>query len=193
MAILLITGTQLAKGSPLGGNIDIDKYTFVIEEAQIFVIENLLGTKLFEKILTDFDASTITGIYSTLLTKYIQPILIKHVAAEHIIASGFNVANGGILRYSDENNTPATKSEIDFLANNERKKADVYIERMIRFLCDQRANIPEYTSAQDNNFDIRPDKHMTTFAGLRLDMVDRASTNAHREILRDILFDEGRR
>lgn len=192
MPTLLITSTQLAQGSPLGGNIDIDKYTFVIEETQTFVIENILGTLLYNKILTDFAAETITGVYQTLLEKYIQPIIIKNVAAEHIIASSFNSVNSGVIRYTPENATPATKTEIDFLANNERKKTDVYIERMQRFLCDQRANIPEYTSAQTNGYDIKPSKDVRTFAGLRLSVRNYPSTNAYRSIWEDILYDEGR-
>jgi len=193
MPTRLITGQELAKGSPLGGNIDIDKYSSVIDECQVFVLEPILGTKLYDKIVADFLATTITGIYAQILDNYLKPILIHSVAAEYITIGGFMVANAGILRYTPEGSTPANKSEIEFLANNQRGKADVYIERLQRFLCDKMADIPEYTLAQDNVSDIRPDRDLNTYGGLYLGRNRSDGTNAMNDIFKDIYFENGGR
>ena len=42
-------------------------------------------------------------------------------------------------------------------------KADVYIERLERYLCD--VNVPEYDRAQDNNYDIKPQRDIETIGG----------------------------
>lgn len=188
--ILLITNVELVAGSPLGGNIDVDKYQSVIKETQVFIIEKILGTKLYEKILTDFEAGPLAGEYLTLHTNYIVPILIHSVAAEYITISGFTVANAGIFRYTPENGTPADKSEIDFLSNKYRAKADVYIQRMQDYLCE--TNIDEYDQPQDKNYDIDPDKRLNTFGGWRLSGYNHTGNSAEREIWKDILRDEGR-
>jgi len=190
--ILLLTELELTKGSPLGGNIDIDKYRYIINETQVFVLENILGTKLFNKIKTDFDAETITGVYNTILQNYLKPILIYSVVAEYCTVAGFEVLNSGIMRRTPENMTPATKEEMDYMANKQRGKADVYIERLERYLCDQQANIPEYTYNQDNTFDIDPDKDTRTFGGWRLGGGYYTGTNAEIEIYRDILREHGK-
>ena len=189
--ILLITDSELTKDSPLGGNVDPDKYRLFIKEAQVFTLEPILGTKLFDKIITDFNADTLAGVYSTIHTEYLKPILINSAAAEYIIMSLAEVRNAGVLRFTPEGTTPATKEEIDFLANKLKAKADVYIERLQRYLRDQQANITEYTYNQDNNYDIDPDKRVQTFGGWRLNGRDFSSTNAMREIYRDIINDEG--
>ncbi len=192
MADILITNFQLTEGSPLGGNIDVDKYSFVIKETQTFVIEPILGTKLYNKIVSDNDAGTITGVYKTILDNYIRPILIYTVSAEYMMIASFNVANAGIFRYAPENTEPISQKETEYLANKQRGKADVYIERLQRFLCDSANDIEEYDLAQDNDYDVKPDKHLNTFGGWRLSPERYSGTNAEREIWKDILHDEGR-
>ena len=188
--VLLITNAQLIEGSPLGGNIDLDKYQSVIRDTQILTLEPILGTKLYNKILADYEANTLSGDYLELHTEYIVPILVHSTAAEYITISGFNVANGGIFRYTPENATPADKNEIDYLANKQRSKADVYIQRLQKYLCDK--NLPEYDQPQDENYDIKPDKDVNTFSGWRLSRNRNFNTSLERYIWEDIWNDEGR-
>jgi hypothetical protein len=188
--IPLITNAELIAGTPLGGNIDATKYQSVILETQVFVIENIIGTKLYRKILADYEANTLTGDYAKLHEDYIKPIIIHSVAAEYITIAGFQVANGGVFRYTPENAAPADKREIDYLANKQRGKADVYIERMQKFLCD--VHFPEYTAPQDERYHIDPDKRMSTFGGWRLSGAYGKPKGLEYEMWKDILNDEGR-
>ena len=190
--ILLITDLQLTKGSPLGGNIDIDKYRSVIKEVQIFVIEPILGTKLFDKILADFDAATIAGVYNTILVDYLQPIIINSVTAEYIDISGIVIDNAGMFTRTPEDTQPISSTERGKQAAKYSGKADVYIDRLQRYLDTEQANIAEYTFSQDNNYDVKPDRDVNLYGGLRLSDGYEPHTTAEREIWRDIWKDEGR-
>ena len=190
--VKLINNEQLTYNSPLGGNIDVDKYSYVILETQVFVIEPILGTKLYNKIIADYTVDSIAGVYETLLKNYIQPIIVYTVAAEYISMAGIHVANAGVFKYNPENTEPISASERDVLAQKQRAKADVYIERLQRFLCDTTNDIDEYDYAQDNNFDLRPDKDLNTYGGWRLSNTRNFNSSAEREIWNDILNDEGR-
>lgn len=190
--VKLITDDQLTNGSPLGGNIDVDKYSYVILETQVFVIEPILGTKLYNKLLSDFNNDTLEGVYETLLINYIQPIIISHVSAEYISMAGIHVANAGLYKYNPENTESVSIKEREHLAQKQRAKADVYIERLQRFLCDSTTDIDEYDLAQDNNFDVKPDRDLNTYGGWRLSNIREYGSSAEREIWRDILNDEGR-
>ena len=75
MAELLFTSpSELAETTILGANVDIDKYTFTILSVQLSVIEPLLGTLLYDKIVTDLTADTLAGSYLTLYTNFVKPI-----------------------------------------------------------------------------------------------------------------------
>lgn len=154
--ILLIKPSDITRQTPMGGNIDVSKYANVIRECQAFVIRPLLGTKLYEKIETDFQAGTIAGVYKELLDDYLKWILIYTVSAEYILVASYNVANGGVFKNQPINTAPVSKSEVDFLVQNQREKASVFINQTREFLSAKRGEMPEYTSVQDNTFDESP-------------------------------------
>ena len=53
MAELLFTSpSELSETTILGANVDIDKYTFTILSVKLRVIEQILGTLLYDKIIT---------------------------------------------------------------------------------------------------------------------------------------------
>jgi hypothetical protein len=167
MTPLLITASDLTKNSILGGNIDPQKYVHVIKEAQIFVVEPILGTKLYKKLLTDHEADTLAGDYLTIVEDYIKPILIYAVAAEFILTHSYNISNGGVYKSSPDNSEPVSKSEVDFLVQEQHNKSDAYIKRLKKYLCT--VSIPEYIQVQENDYDLYPDKTMHYTGGWKLD------------------------
>jgi hypothetical protein len=59
--VLLITKDHLFKYTQLQGNVDIDKVTPFVKIAQDIQVQEILGTKLYRKILTDVQADTLVG------------------------------------------------------------------------------------------------------------------------------------
>lgn len=175
---LLVKAIDITKGTPMSGNIDVNKYLPVIKEAQVFVIEPLLGTKLYQKMLTDYAADNVTGDYLILLENYIQPILVHSTMAEYIVQGGYNVANGGIFKHLPENAESVSQSEVSYLAQHHRDKSDAYIQRMIDFLC--KTSIAEYTATQDNDYDITPDSQINYTGGW--DLSDSPKPLSERDI-----------
>lgn len=167
MTTLLITANDLTQNTIMGGNIDPQKYVHVIKEAQIFIVEPILGTKLYNKIVTDFENSSLAGDYKTVLDDYVKPILIYSVAAEFILVHSYNIANGGVFKSSPQDSEPVSKSEVDFLVQEQHNKADAYIKRLKKYLCS--VSIAEYVQSQDNNYDLYPDKSMQFSGGWKLD------------------------
>jgi len=163
MATLLIKAEDITKNTPMGGNIDVNKYLFVIKDSQQFVIKPILGTKLYDKIITDYEGDTLAGDYLILVNDYIKPILVASVFAEFIPVHAFMISNGGISKFAPENSQPATKNEVDYLAQTQRNKASVYIERLEKFLCD--TDLPEYTCNQDNDYDVKPHRNINYMGG----------------------------
>ena len=166
--VFLIVDSDLKQYSPISGNIDINKYRYLILEVQQFLIEPVLGTKLFDKIVSDFDGDTLAGVYSTIHTDYIKPILIHQVAAEYTEMNAVLVQNGGVFRRTPENSQPATMGEVSQLAAKLRTKAQVHIQRLEDYLRKNQSNISEYTYTQNNDWDIKPHKGVNTAYGIRL-------------------------
>jgi len=156
MAEIRLTTTQnIVKNTPLGGNVGVDKYIFLIDDVQIMYLEPILGTKLYDKIKTDYDSNTITGIYSQILTDYIQPYLNHAVFAEYTRNGSFKIQNNGNYKTLPNNSEIMSNSEDTSFLTHQLNKAQLYISRLQKFLDVKGSEIPEYLT-QDNDYDVDP-------------------------------------
>jgi hypothetical protein len=152
MEILLIRPSEITAYTPMGGNVDVDKYIPCILDVQVTVLEPLLGKRLYEKIKQHFADENLQGDYEVLFTSYVKPILRHQVFAEYVEIGGYTVANGGIFKHVPDNTEPATRADVQYLAQTQRAKAQMYIERAEKWL---RENpLPEYRGNCNNNIKV---------------------------------------
>lgn len=161
----LITAQEVKTNTSMNGNTDPDKFIHLIYDIQIMVLEPVLGTALYDKIVTDFNeggTNNLTGNYLTMFNDYIKPVLWHSVFADYLRDGVIIAANGGIFTHAPDGGTPAELEAIKYVAKSAQSKADVYIDRLKSYLCD--TDIPEYDDAQANNFDIVP-QDISTISG----------------------------
>jgi hypothetical protein len=136
---------ELAKSTLLGGNVDIDLWIPAVEDAQRSKVEEVLGETLFNKIDVDFGNDDLSGLYLTLFNDYIKPFLIRQSIVEYLLTGAYKVNNNGIFKSQAENAVAVDKTEVDYLVNNYRLKAEMYQGRLERWL--MLNQLPEYLSA----------------------------------------------
>lgn len=153
---LFIKREDIVRNTVISGNVDTDKYIMFVNIAQDIHIQNYTGTKLYEKISADIIADTLAGNYLSLVTDYIQPMLIHWAMTEYLPFAAFTVANGGVFKHTSENATNAEKIEIDYLVEKERSIAKYYTERFIDYMSFNQSLFPEYN--ENVNEDIYPDR-----------------------------------
>lgn len=160
--VLFVSPADVIKRTGINGNVDRDQMIQFIKIAQDIHIQNILGTKLFEKFETDIAAGNIPANYLSLLENYIQDMVIHYAAIEIMPYIHFKVANGGIYIKNGENSTNATKEDLDYLVQKERDIAEHYSRRFIDYMSFNNALYPEYN--QNQNEDMYPSKNQN-FAG----------------------------
>ena len=143
--LLFIQPSDITKTTVLGGNVDIDKYQFCIINAQISVIEPLLGTELYDYIIDNF--GTLTGDYETLFNEFVKPITKNEAIAEYIEISSYTLNNGGLFKHSPQDAEIVDKDEAQYLAGKYHSLAQMYIQRINKWICLN--NLPEYKHYQD--------------------------------------------
>lgn len=141
----MLADNDLTKNTPLGGNIDVDKYRFCIQDAQMSRLTDVLGVDLYEKMRDDFPV--FTGAYLDLYDNYLKWYLIHISAVQYILTSPYAVNNQGIFKFTPANGTPVEKAEVDYLGNNQRMKAEMWEDRLVRRLGN--GDIPEYKPYND--------------------------------------------
>jgi len=153
---LFIKREDIVRNTALSGNLDTDKYIQFIKIAQEIHIQNYTGTKLYDKISSDIIANTLAGNYLSLVTDYVQPMLIHWALVEYLPFAAYTVANGGVYKHTSENSVNAEKIEIDYLVEKERTIAKYYTERFIDYMSFNQSLFPEYN--ENVNEDIYPDR-----------------------------------
>ena len=153
---LFISRTDLVKNSILDGNVDTDKFIQFIKISQEIHIQNYLGSKLYDKIYADIIAGTLAGDYLSLVTDYLQPMLIHYAMMDYLPFAAYQIKNGGVFKHSSENSETVSKDEIDFLTKKQRDFAEYYTRRFIDYICFNSNKFPEYNNNTET--DIYPDK-----------------------------------
>jgi len=169
----LITAYEIKQNTSMGGNVDVDKFIHLLTDVEVLILEPSLGTALYEKIVTDYNeggTNNLADDYLELYKKYIKPVLWHSVFAQYLRDSVVLAMNTGSFTNSPENASPSNLEDIQYSAKNAQSKADVYIERMERYLCDK--NIPEYDDSQPNDYDVDP-REVSTISGWYLPLSER--------------------
>lgn len=146
--IVLLKDNEITDNTPLGGNIDVDKLRQCILDAQATRLEELLGEDLYLKIETDFEAETLIDDYLTLYNEYIKPFLIRQSAVEYLKIGAFSIGNNGIVLPTPANTTAINENMLTNLIKDMSIKADMYADRMYRWLCKNK--LEEYKYSSDN-------------------------------------------
>ena len=156
--LLFIQPEEITKTTVLGGNVDVDKYMFCILNTQISVIEPLLGTELYDYIITNF--ATLSGNYLTLYNEFVKPITKNEALAEYIEISSYTLNNAGLVKHQPENAEIVDKDEAQYLSSKYHALAQMYIQRFDKWIC--KNVVAEYKTYQD---EVNAQRNMKLTAG----------------------------
>jgi len=154
---LFISRTDLVKNTIINGSVDSDLFINYIKISQEIHIQNYLGGKLYDKISADIVAGTLSGNYLTLVTDYVQPMLIHYAMVDYLPFAAYQVKNGGVFKHNSENAQTASKDEVDFLVSKQRDFAEYYTRRFVDYMCFHGNLYPEYTNNSED--DVYPSKN----------------------------------
>jgi hypothetical protein len=164
---LFITTKDVKRYSVLSGNVDPDKFIYMVEIAQDTEVQNYLGTKLLEKIQDLIIAGTINdpanAAYKTLLETYVKPMTIYWALVCYMPFAAYTVANGGVYKHTSESSVTVDKDEVDYLVEKYRDIAQFYTNNFIDFMVYNQNTYPEYNAnTQDDTY---PDTSNADFGG----------------------------
>lgn len=157
--ILLISDEILKDRTAIHGNIDPKLLYPEIKVAQDMYIHPILGSALYDKLLTDINASgTTTGDYKTLLDSYIVDPLLYYTLAGLPETLSYQFWNKGVMRKVGDSTELPSMSDLIDISNKYRIRAEWYAERLTKYLKQYASStvLPEYISPGDTLDTINP-------------------------------------
>lgn len=158
----LISENFVKERTALDGNVDQKIIKPLIRDCQEIYILPILGTDLYEKIVSDANANKQSGTaiaepYKTLLNTYITKILLYRVSVDLGDFISLKMRNNGVIRQGNENGNAASITEIQRLSDKFEAKAEFWEYRLKEWLCEKADDMPEYEDNDDDG-DFAPEK-----------------------------------
>lgn len=152
--VLLISEDYLKSESFLDDNMSGKYLLTAIKLAQDIQLQSIIGTELLRAIQQKVYDKTIGGdqTYKELLDRYIQPYLLYQVLNEIVVPVTFKIGNFGVMKSNDEKADNYDLEKVSYVKQYYQDKANVYKERLQRYLVGNRQMFPEL-----NNFDFPKD------------------------------------
>lgn len=164
---LFISTNRLKKDSSLGGSVDDDLLLPYILMSQDRYILPVLGTDLYNKLISDVNNDTLTGNYLTLLQTYIQPALVQFSYAVILPFLRLRMVNNAIVTMSSEQGGSVSHEDLKPLINSAMDMGEFYRERLIDYIRNNTGLFPEYST--NTGADLNPTTQ-NYYAGLNLDV-----------------------
>lgn len=142
--IYLISTSLLKNNSIINSNVDETLLLNAIFESQEIELQQILGSRLYNRILDDIDNSTLSGDYKTLVDDYCQNVVCYYATARAIPYIHYKVVNKGINNQSSEWSQPTAFNEMNFLLKRVQNDAEYYAQRLSDYLQANKDSFPEY-------------------------------------------------
>jgi len=154
---LLISENKLKNFSDLNNALDPDLLKNAIREAQDINLQRMLGFKLYNKIIDDVAAGTISGVYKSLLDNYIQDALLYWSYYEALEAIYLRPRNNGLIQPQGQDNAQGVDSRIyDKKRESVKNKAEFFSERLVGYIIDNETSFPEFGT--ESGMEMYPDQ-----------------------------------
>lgn len=148
--ILFITAEDIKKRSPMGGNVDTDKYLQSVAAAQSTELLPILGSDLMDRIKLEIE-TVITPEITILLDDYIKDFLVNATVSLYALTANYQLTNGGISTYRPDNGNVVSTDEVIRLTNQMDQYRNHYGQLLIKFLSDNRGDYPEWKGSSTNS------------------------------------------
>jgi hypothetical protein len=143
----LIISEELFRAlSPVSGDLDWQYIWPIVLAVDDKWIQPILGQKLYEKIMAEIKAGSITGVYKDLLEDYIARVAVWYSCYMGFPFWGIKVVNSGIIQRVVDDGAVISFNDIDKLAELCRGQAEWYQQRLIDYLCTNSKDFPEYNA-----------------------------------------------
>ena len=168
LTILLIDSDYIKERSTIMSNVEDAFITPHVFAAQDIYIQQILGSNLYDAMMTDFVQSAQTfasSKYVTLNESYIQPCLLYYTLYECIDDLYAKYTNKSIVVQNSENSTVISEEYLSKRKDDYLNKAEYYSQRITNYLLDNQTTYTEYLTSDGDISDIHPETNAYTHGG----------------------------
>jgi hypothetical protein len=143
-SVLLVSSKKIKNFTEVNENVDEQLLLSNIQIAQDLGLQNLLGTKFYNHILTAASGNTLTNAENILLQDYIQPYLLWRATWEALPTLYMRVMNKSVIIGDTEQGKAVSKNDLTYLRNIHEDRYSFYAQRLMDYIKNNQADFPIY-------------------------------------------------
>lgn len=166
--VKFISEDKLKELSAIHGNTDNVMLQPIILECQVLYIEPIVGTGIYNELISQINLNTVSVLNARLLDDYIIPCLVAYIKYEAPVELNYKFTNKNVSKKSSENSEPNSLEETKFLMDRLKNKAEYYAERVTKYLCENTNSYPLFSNPGNGTDTVHPNESNYT-CGMVLD------------------------
>lgn len=139
-----ITTKYIKDNTPVLGYVNDDELKTFIKPSQDIYISRILGTTLYESLMTGVLNQSLNNDRIRFIREYIKPALQYWVIYEYILWSNYKLTNKAVSKQNSDNSSPSDMTEVNTLKDSVRNWAEYYNQLITNYLKDNTNIFPEY-------------------------------------------------
>lgn len=146
--VQLISEAKIREFTDMNNNVDSKLIVNAIREAQDIDLQRIIGTLLYDKILSDVQSNTLTGVYQELVDDYIQNFLLYatyYYTLDYIYMRPRN--NGLLTPTGGENSESVDRGMYNVKRQSVQNKREFYAEKLSEYLIENQNTYPEISES----------------------------------------------
>lgn len=144
--ILIISPAFTKENTVLHYNVDDGYLKPLIDSTQNTFVRPILGSALFDEVLAQIKAGTVTAANETLIKDYLRDALKWEVCHKYTRIGTYKLTNKGAGTKSGDGFSPLAESELITAKNIFKDNADFYRRKLKLFLKENSSTYPLYAS-----------------------------------------------
>ena len=130
----LISHAYLKDKSIIDDNVDMKKLNPTIKNVQLLKIKPLLGTNLYDLIVSQASTATLSVNNKFLLDEHIRVIMANYIVSQSTDILKYRFMNKGVFSKSPEGAQNTDLKELQYLSDNYKNIAESYAAEMILYI-----------------------------------------------------------
>lgn len=157
----LISIDKLKKRGFIHYNVEDGLISPIIIAVQDSIVEPLVGTTLFKRLLQGINDSDLKPDEIILMDKYVVPVMVSGCNVHAVNIVSVQVRNKGAGKFKDEKFEAVSHQDKIDLKNQYEKYLKIYERRLVGYLRDNCQLYPQYNEAECSYENIKPNKKIS--------------------------------
>ena len=145
MKVYLIPASQIKEYSVVDENVDDKFINVAIIDSQEQLLEPIIGSVLYDKLIHDTANALLGTDYQYLLVEKIWPYLMQATQYKLALNLIYRLTNSSVVKDSNEISTAISIQELNVIRQERENSMRYHEDKLIKYLRNNQTKFPEYT------------------------------------------------